>query len=237
MRISHSLVRAFFLITITIGLLGGCGNAQKPIVGKWEMVSSKQMSQTLIASVYWREGDLAEFYPDGTVSIGSNTAKYTNLDATHLKFDAGIGPGHVFEQTLSGDDLTLQDSDRQYTFKRYKELQPNTDTLTGKWVQSSGDGTCLRGVGKKDHPDILQFQQDGTFAGEEQYGFIIVSDRTVLNGHYQLQGNRLQIAATHVSDNQSVSGEGNCIVSTLTNTRLTLKDAQNKTLLYVRTTK
>ncbi len=233
----HQPFRLLTMILVPVILLSACNSSPQSIVGKWEQTSGDG-----IGSIY-------EFFKDGTVSEGGMAGTYSWPDSTHLKIEMlGI---QVYEATLTGDELTLKESDQNMiVLKRYREFAPTSQGIAGSWgLNSPDESECFKVFGLDSSPSQIEFDSNGAVKIENypstSLGFFSIStgERDLaVSGQFSFSGNQIKISAhgTKVSSSslgeqqmQQISGEVICNV-TLSNARLTFTDNQGKTTLYTR---
>jgi hypothetical protein len=231
----------FFVFNSTTGNQISGFNFPSPssaIAGKWELDN----------------GTVYEFFPDGTVSMSgffSIASNYSFPDLTHIKIETGK-LATVYEYTLSGNELTLVNDASVLAFKKYAEFKLDAQVIAGTWNSSSPDKSeCFKGsvastaqeitLGADKTPQAVTFGGDGTFSLSEDgyYNFL-------MNGQYTVNGDRLHITASGAHEDPGVGGivigtpaqiqvqrEFDCAV-TVSNSRLTFKDALGQSTVFVR---
>lgn len=220
-------------ILILAVLLTACGSSKSSVIGKWEVVSGTSV------------GTLYEFFQDGTVVVGGFASKYSWPDQTHMKIEMG-GLGIVYEYTLSGDELTLKDSFSQsvLTLKKYREFNLNAQVIAGTWERSYPDNSeCFKGLGIEMTPQEIIFGVDGNFSLNDSVNLGVMGSGLSMNGQYTTNGNSLHVEASGTQTNSGILGFGasqtqvqgafDCAV-TVSNSRLTFKDVQGQTTVFVK---
>jgi len=211
-------------------------NPSGAIIGKWEVVSG-----TSIGSVY-------EFFPDGTVNISNSfgvASKYSFPDKTHIKIEMG-SLAAIYQYVLSDNEITLTTDSSSMTLKKYEEFSLSPQVIAGTWKpvgMLSDKNECFKGTGVTSIPQEIIFGVGGTVSYSEggYYNY-------AMNGQYTINGNNLYATTSGVHEESGtnafglivgtpsqvqVQGEINCTV-TVSNSRLTFKDALGQNILFVR---
>lgn len=111
-------------------LLVGCGDSNPPVVGKWVKVTDPGSGLIMDPILGLPFGEVIEFFPDGTVSIRSQAAKYSWPDNSHLKIEYIAGIGNVYEAVVSGDQLTLKGaSDAGTTILKHRKTDQSGNVI------------------------------------------------------------------------------------------------------------
>lgn len=236
---------AFLTSLLAITILAGCGGAKSAIVGKWEVVDVNEEGG--LETLLFGNGQIVEFTKDGTVifSDWGMAADYSWLDKSRLKisgnqFDTSV----VLTVELQDDNLFLSDANGEPIahLQRYAELTPSPEALAGAWDMQDYEGNDCFAVLENDAPGRISFGEDGSFQVDEGFGTILGGEATALGGHYTFHDDHLRIEISgkkredslfNGSKETDISGVIDCAV-TLTHSRLTFKDDQGNTTLYVR---
>lgn len=225
----------FFVLNSTTGNeISGFNfiNPSGVFIGKWEVISGTGI------------GALYEFFPDGTVSRGG-ASKYSFPDQSHIKIETG-NFAVVYEYVLSGDEITLATDSSSMTLKKYEEFSLSPQVIAGTWKRNGmliDKGECFKGTEIKSTPQAITLGIDGTisFSEDGYYNY-------TMSGQYTINGNNLYATTSGIHEESGTSafglvvgapsqvqvqGEVNCTV-TVSNSRLTFKDALGQDILFVR---
>jgi hypothetical protein len=92
--VQHRFQLALIALAVSVCAIGGCGGPSRDIVDKWRTSGDAN-------AMVW------EFFPNGSVLIGSDKGRYSFGDQNRIKIQTPFGTS-IYQMELSGDHLTLK---------------------------------------------------------------------------------------------------------------------------------